>query len=215
MSLATDEANETMKNISKAPPGTWSDPKVTAVCQSVGSTACMALITPTEIYVANLGDSRCIISKDGSPFEMSVDHKPNLRSEKKRIKAAGGFVKDNRVQGMLNLSRSFGDMLYKSNPDVKTHKQMVIPVPEICVQKRCKEVDFLFIACDGIWDNMSSLDVCNFISDKFKNSSKRKSKAGKMSHIIEALFRNNIATDIHISNGKGCDNMTGILVTIN
>ena len=62
---------------------------------------------------------------------MSVDHKPNLSSEKKRIKAAGGFVEDNRVKGMLSLSRSFGDHLYKSDPNLSYKKQMIICVPEI------------------------------------------------------------------------------------
>ena len=46
---------------------------------------------------------------------MSEDHKPDNRLEKQRIERAGGFVEDNRVKGVLNLSRSIGDLEYKLN----------------------------------------------------------------------------------------------------
>lgn len=58
LSLLTAEVNDSLKEISNAPRGSWDDPKLPRVASSVGCTACMALITPTEIFVANLGDSR-------------------------------------------------------------------------------------------------------------------------------------------------------------
>lgn len=80
------------------------------------------MITPTEIYVANAGDSRAVLArKSGDKYtavEMSVDHKPDLPEEKKRIERAGGFVEDNRVKGILNLSRSLGDLEYKSDSSI-------------------------------------------------------------------------------------------------
>jgi serine/threonine protein phosphatase PrpC len=29
-----------------------------------------------KIYVANAGDSRCVMGRSGKPVEMSIDHKP-------------------------------------------------------------------------------------------------------------------------------------------
>jgi len=78
-----------------------------------GCTACVAIITETEIICANAGDSRCVLSDAGKAIELSIDHKPDLSTEKARIEKAGGFVEDNRVKGVLNLSRSLGDLEYK------------------------------------------------------------------------------------------------------
>jgi len=78
-----------------------------------GCTACCAIITPNEIICANSGDSRCVLSQNGKAVDMSIDHKPDNAPEKARIEKAGGFVEDNRVKGVLNLSRSMGDLEYK------------------------------------------------------------------------------------------------------
>lgn len=70
--------------------------------------------------MANAGDSRIVLAtkKPGSSdkflaVDMSEDHKPELKREKDRIQRAGGFVEDNRVKGVLALSRSIGDLEYK------------------------------------------------------------------------------------------------------
>ena len=76
------------------------------------------MITESEIYVANSGDSRCVLSDNGKAIELSIDHKPDLSTEKARIEKAGGFVEDNRVKGVLNLSRSLGDLEYKQDPNL-------------------------------------------------------------------------------------------------
>lgn len=85
---------------------------------SAGCTACSALITPNNIYVVNAGDSRAVFGVKGpsgkyNAIEMSEDHKPDNSGEKARIERAGGFVEDNRVKGVLALSRSIGDLEYK------------------------------------------------------------------------------------------------------
>lgn len=88
-------------------------PETDNIALYTGCTACVALITDSEIYCANSGDSRCVLSREGKAIEMSIDHKPELSTEKARIEKAGGFVEENRVKGILNLSRSLGDLEYK------------------------------------------------------------------------------------------------------
>ena len=58
-----------------------------------GSTAIVALIANDHIYVANAGDSRCVLSSDRKAVELSKDHKPGDRlDEKQRIEALGGKI---------------------------------------------------------------------------------------------------------------------------
>lgn len=78
-----------------------------------GCTAVVCLLVKNKLYVANAGDSRCIISVNGEANDMSKDHKPTDESELKRILAAGGKVSsDGRINHGLNLSRSLGDNLF-------------------------------------------------------------------------------------------------------
>jgi len=60
--------------------------------------------------VANAGDSRSVISENGKFTALSEDHKPTLNNETARIKKAGGYVADGRVNGNLSLSRAIGDL---------------------------------------------------------------------------------------------------------
>mmetsp|Transcript_14777 Transcript_14777/g.22907 ORF Transcript_14777/g.22907 Transcript_14777/m.22907 type:complete len:189 (-) Transcript_14777:414-980(-) len=75
-----------------------------------GSTSCCVLITPTEIYCCNAGDSRAVLCHDNKAYPLSEDHKPDSPGEYDRIlKTNSHTVEDSRVDGNLALSRAFGD----------------------------------------------------------------------------------------------------------
>lgn len=120
-----------------------------------GCTCCVALITKNEVYVANAGDTRAVIAAKGKAKDLSVDHKPDLPTEKRRIQRAGGFVEDGRVNGVIAISRAIGDWEYK-NTQFKPEDNMVTAMPEIMVEQLRPDHDFMIIACDGIWDCMTS-----------------------------------------------------------
>ena len=139
------------------------------ISMGTGCTACSALITPTEIIVGNAGDSRAVLAQKAKAklqaIEMSVDHKPELEEEKTRIEKAGGFVEDNRVKGILNLSRSIGDLEYKNDSSLPLKDQMITAMPDIRTEKITSETDFIIIACDGIWDCLSSQEAVDLVGD--------------------------------------------------
>nr|CAG4650870.1 EOG090X03VW [Simocephalus serrulatus]SVE94159.1 EOG090X03VW [Simocephalus serrulatus] len=129
-----------------------------------GSTAVCTLISPTHFYIANCGDSRAVLCRNGEPAVSTMDHKPTVAAEKKRIQEAGGSVMIHRVNGSLAVSRALGDFEYKSVEGRGPTEQLVSPAPEIYVESRKPDEDqFLVLACDGIWDVMTNEDLCKFI----------------------------------------------------
>jgi serine/threonine protein phosphatase PrpC len=62
-----------------------------------GSTASVVLVTASEIYCANVGDSRVVLSKDKSAVDLTRDHKPGLEGEDERIVKAKSHVCEGRV----------------------------------------------------------------------------------------------------------------------
>ena len=77
--------------------------KTTINHMTSGSTFVGAFLMDNELYVANVGDSRAVIGRAGNndswtPFALSSDHKPSVPTERDRIIASGGFVKESRGQ---------------------------------------------------------------------------------------------------------------------
>ncbi|KAL4705759.1 hypothetical protein ACJJTC_006540 [Scirpophaga incertulas] len=172
-----------------------------------GCTAVVALLRGNQLYVANAGDSRCIICREGTAIDMSIDHKPEDALELKRITNAGGNVSnDGRINGGLNLSRAIGDHSYKQNKDLDAKEQMITALPDVKILTIEPEKDqFMVLACDGIWNFMSSQDVCDFILPRLKEGRER------LSQICEEMFDHCLAPST-MGDGTGCDNMTAIII---
>ncbi|XP_009461121.1 PREDICTED: integrin-linked kinase-associated serine/threonine phosphatase 2C [Nipponia nippon] len=144
----TDE--EFLKQASSQKPA-WKD----------GSTATCVLAVDNILYIANLGDSRAILcryneeSQKHAALSLSKEHNPTQYEERMRIQKAGGNVRDGRVLGVLEVSRSIGDGQYK--------RCGVISVPDI---KRCQLTHndrFILIACDGLFKVFTPEEAVNFI----------------------------------------------------
>jgi protein phosphatase 1G len=71
----------------------------------------VVIIRGNQIIVGNVGDSRCVLSKNGQAISLSFDHKPHHEAERERIQRAGGHVFLQRILGMLATSRAIGIIL--------------------------------------------------------------------------------------------------------
>lgn len=170
-----------------------------------GSTACVSLIQNNKLIVANAGDSRCVLSRKGQAYNLSRDHKPDLENEKERIIQAGGFIHAGRVNGSLNLARAIGDMELKQNKVLPPEKQIITACPDINVVELCEDDEFLVLACDGVWDVMSSQEAVDFIREHI-NVEKN------LSAVCEKVLDKCLAPSTAL--GEGCDNMTIIVVQL-
>ncbi|PSS29215.1 Protein like [Actinidia chinensis var. chinensis] len=131
-----------------------------------GSTAVTAiLINGRQLWVANLGDSRAVLSRGGQAIQLSVDHEPN--TERGSIENRGGFVSNlpgdvARVNGQLAVSRAFGDR------NLKLHLRSD---PDVTNADIDADADILILASDGLWKvvaNQEAVDIAKKIKDPQK-----------------------------------------------
>ncbi|KAM1359925.1 hypothetical protein ACFX11_046885 [Malus domestica] len=111
-----------------------------------------------------------------------------MENEKERILKAGGFIQVGRVNGR--------DAELKQNKQLPVEMQIVTANPDITSVELCDDDEFLVIACDGIWDCMSSQQLVDYVREQLKHESKLS--------VVWAKTR--------LQFNKGCDNMTMILV---
>ena len=154
-----------------------------------GSCAVAALIVENICYIANVGDSRCLISMNkGKDIRvLTTDHKPNEEHESMRIISNGGKIYQTQtptklltatsdqntpnqillgpyrvLPGRLSVSRTIGDAEAKL-PEFGGLHGVVIAQPEITYFCIDDEIDFLMMGCDGIFDQLSNEDISDCI----------------------------------------------------
>jgi len=170
-----------------------------------GCTANVILIKNKTLFVANAGDSRCIVAGKGKATELSFDHKPDGEKELARITKAGGSVTEGRVEGNLNLSRSLGDLRYKIDKKLKPEEQIISGEPDIFEYEIKSEYDFIVMGCDGVYETKSNQQIVEFFYKELKGNPALKPA-------VENFLDSNVSPDYIKTEGAGCDNMTCILV---
>lgn len=155
------------RSISKAYERT--DQAILSHCSDLGrggSTAVTAiLINGRRLWVANVGDSRAVLSRGGQAFQMTTDHEPS--TERGSIEHRGGFVSNMpgdvpRVNGQLAVSRAFGDK------SLKSHLRSDPDIQDTNIEDN---VDILILASDGLWkvvSNQEAVDIARKIKDPLK-----------------------------------------------
>lgn len=162
---------------------------------SSGTTALTALIFGRTMLIANAGDCRAVMGKQGRAIELSKDHKPNSNFERLRIEKLGGVVYDGYLNGQLSVARALGDWHMKGP---KGSSCPLSAEPELQEAILSEEDEFLILGCDGLWDVMSSQCAVTMVREELMlhNDPERCSRE----LVREALKRNS------------CDNLTVIVV---
>ncbi|KAL0794853.1 hypothetical protein Bca101_066230 [Brassica carinata] len=83
------------------------------------------------------------------------------QKERSRIQKSGGVVSSNgRLQGRLEVSRTFGDRQFK--------KFGVIATPDIHAFELTEKENFMILGCDGLWEVFGLSDAVGFVQKLLK-----------------------------------------------
>ena len=129
-----------------------------------GSTCCVGIHyldnnNNHRLWILNVGDSRAVkCNRKGEAVQLSEDHKPHHKSERDRIKHAGGKIVFDGVDWRINdlsLSRAFGDL---------DAQPQVIHTPDIYNYKLSTYDKFIIFACDGLWDVINNQEAVSYVN---------------------------------------------------
>lgn len=190
---------------------------------SSGTTCTVAYhdLVTDMLTVAHVGDSRCVLGgHNGAKWEChsTVDHKPDLPEEKKRIESAnppGRVVFDgyfnHRVfsqKGMypgLNMSRALGDLVahaeagLTAEPEIKT-----FPLAEM----RAKYETLILLLCsDGVWEFIDNEKAVKMVHNELH-------KGKTCQEAVEVLTKASYDAWMKDSDNEITDDITAILVQL-
>lgn len=152
--LVTDLMDETFVEVnSKIAKATHND-----IC---GCTAAVAFFryeknrTRRVLYTANAGDARIVLCRDGKAIRLSYDHKGSDANESRRVTQLGGLMVQNRINGVLAVTRALGD----------TYLKELVSAHPFTTETRIwnGHDEFFIIACDGLWDVVSDQEAVDFV----------------------------------------------------
>ncbi|XP_033942470.1 protein phosphatase Mn(2+)-dependent 1K isoform X3 [Pseudochaenichthys georgianus] len=130
---------------------------------NAGTTSTVALLRDgIELVVGSVGDSRAMLCRKGKAVKLTVDHTPDRKDEKERIRKSGGFITWNslgqsNVNGRLAMTRSIGDF------DLKNTGVIAEPETKRMTLHHAHD-SFLALTTDGVNFIMNSQEICNVIN---------------------------------------------------
>ena len=128
-----------------------------------GSTANFALIIENELWVANVGDTRSIISTNGIAMALSEDAKPSLKTYARGAEKRGGRVRPASRIDVARVEKNIGSALAMGravgHDEVESGINPRAKVVKISLDDLPPGQNFLVIGCDGLWDVASSIQV--------------------------------------------------------
>eukprot|EP00826_Nyctotherus_ovalis_P012443 TRINITY_DN1328_c0_g1_i18.p1 TRINITY_DN1328_c0_g1~~TRINITY_DN1328_c0_g1_i18.p1 ORF type:complete len:319 (-),score=60.68 TRINITY_DN1328_c0_g1_i18:117-1073(-) len=185
--------------------------------EKAGSCAAVVMVVDKKIYIANLGDSRVVCSKDhGNVMPIRTkDHKPSKKREKKRIEKAGGesrkTVRGNEKVGPvrvfpsgLAVSRTFGDA-YAKLESLGAKQGVISSEPDVTCFDLAEDLDFLVIGSDGIFDKLKSRKVIRTVFDNIEQESTEATIHLQSAKAVEAIVQAALKK-------KSLDNLSAVFI---
>jgi len=93
------------------------------------------------LVTANAGDSQGVLCHGGAAKNLSYAHSIDAPDEAERVQAAGGFIINGRLNGIIAVTRSLGD---------HNMKDWISAEPFVSVMELEESDTFFVLACDGV-----------------------------------------------------------------
>lgn len=164
---------------------------------SSGSVACVAIVTASWVHIANLGDCRAIMCRNGDIVQLTKDHRiAGNDGERKRLEALGVEISaDGYINGRLSVTRAFGNFTLAP---AEGKRPGILSYPDVIAVEVTGDTEFLVLACDGLFDQMSSREVGQIVRRRLRATGDAKEAA-------EALVKHSLKVG-------GTDNLSVIVV---
>lgn len=99
---------------------------------------------------------------------ISGNHSESNLDDENRVKNAGGFFLNGRVNGMFPYTRSIGDYAFKSNESLNSNQQLITPTPSI-FSLRKQDIKMVVLGSGGVWER-TNLVLKELTEDDFELS---------------------------------------------
>ncbi|KAI9090944.1 phosphatase 2C-like domain-containing protein [Phlyctochytrium arcticum] len=172
-----------------------------------GTTATVALIAQSQLYVANVGDSTAVLARKNDQgnydaVRLSKEHKVDDAVEAKRLSQADAKIRNDRVVApghAINMTRALGDFDFKL-PENGAPADWISPVPHVSKVDLQPNADFAIIASDGLWNHLDEVRLIPMIAEMR----------------LKGLTPQQICVEFTANLGKiqGSDNITFILLDL-
>ncbi|CDR97867.1 protein phosphatase 2C, putative [Babesia bigemina] len=122
-----------------------------------GCTALLVFVGRNRVFVMNLGDSSAYMCRrlQGAVHAIPLNevHKAWSQKEKERVLHYGGTVEGGRINGVLEVSRSFGDLSLK-----RFGVKCTGSLRRAALDMNADE--FILVGCDGFWGAYDPREAC-------------------------------------------------------
>eukprot|EP00210_Caulerpa_lentillifera_P004743 g4527.t1 len=134
-----------------------------------GTTAVAMAIIGSRLIIANTGDCRAILSRNGRCRDLTTDHRPSCLAERKRIEIAGGFVDcDGYLNGDLGVSRAIGDY-HHTQLKMTNGCGPLIADPDVVDHAIDHDDEFVVLVSDGVTEGLSSQTIIDLVRDSLRD----------------------------------------------
>jgi serine/threonine protein phosphatase PrpC len=82
---------------------------------------------------------------------ISGNHSESNKEEENRVKSAGGFFLNGKVNGLFPFTRSLGDYALKSNSFASKDQQLLISSPSVFPLRK-EDIKMIVLGSSGLWE---------------------------------------------------------------